>query len=91
MVELDLVKPCVRCVMTTYDQNTGVKENNEPIATLAKVRHGAADGLKGVFFGQNAVPDKFGSIHVGDRVEILSTRPLHPALSQNALRYERNS
>ena len=32
------------------------------------------------FFGQNAIPRELGTIKVGNDVEILSKRPLHPAL-----------
>jgi uncharacterized protein len=31
-----LVKPCTRCVMTTVDQELGVKTGNEPLASLAR-------------------------------------------------------
>ena len=87
-VELEIVKPCARCVMTTIDQETGTRgESNEPISTLTKTRRGKGDGLQGVFFGQNAVPRMLGEICVGDEVRVLSTRPLHKALAETPLRY----
>ncbi len=33
-----LVKPCARCVLTTVDQATGVKDGKEPLKTLASFR-----------------------------------------------------
>jgi len=45
---------------------------NEPIDTLARFRRGA-DG--GIMFGQNAVPDDFGRIAVGDEVEVIEVGP----------------
>jgi len=86
-VELEIVKPCARCVMTTINQFTGESGDNEPLATLVKLRRGKGDGLQGVFFGQNAIPRKLGTIAVGDEVEILSTRPMHPAVAQATLKY----
>jgi len=87
-VVLEMVKPCARCVMITINQRTGEAANQEPLATLAKLRRGKADGLQGVFFGQNAIPRALGRIKVGDPVEILSCRPMHQALEQATLKYE---
>lgn len=86
--ELEISKPCQRCVLTTIDQQSGVKTgDNEPLKTLVATRAGNADGLKGVFFGQDALPRKLGTISVGDKVEILSTRKMHPVLAQAALHF----
>lgn len=87
-VVLEFVKPCARCVMTTINQHTGEKPNNEPMATLAQLRMGKADGLVGAFFGQNAIPRSLGTIKVGDDVLILSRRPMHLALEQVKLKFE---
>jgi uncharacterized protein YcbX len=65
-VELDVVKPCGRCSITTVDPITA-KTGKEPLATLATYR--ARDGE--VFFGQNCVHRSLGAIRVGDPVEIL--------------------
>ncbi len=65
-VELDIVKPCARCVITTVDQLTA-KTSKEPLATLATYR--ARDGE--VFFGQNCVHRSLASIRIGDPVEVL--------------------
>jgi uncharacterized protein YcbX len=70
---LRLVKPCSRCAVPTLDPMTGERPaGNEPIDTLARFRRGA-DG--GIMFGQNAVPDDFGWIAVGDEVEVIEVGP----------------
>jgi uncharacterized protein YcbX len=66
-IELDLVKPSGRCVITTIDQATG-EAGTEPLATLAKYRR--QDKL--VMFGQNCVHRSNGLLRVGDQVEIVS-------------------
>jgi uncharacterized protein YcbX len=72
-VVLRLVKPCGRCVVTTIDQETGVA-GKEPLTTLARLRK---QGSK-VLFGVNAVVEKEGTIAVGNRVTVLSTKPAGP-------------
>lgn len=69
-VVLDLVKPCIRCIMTTLDQSTGEKQGKEPLRALKALRSSKDARLNGVLFGWNAVPRKCGTIAVGDRVEI---------------------
>lgn len=83
---LEFVKPCSRCKMTTIDQIEGVSPSNEPMKTMGKVRRGKGNGLQGVFFGQNAVTRMLGTIKVGDEVEVLSKKPLHPALENAVLK-----
>ncbi|MBK8286726.1 MAG: MOSC domain-containing protein [Ahniella sp.] len=66
--EFDLVKPCVRCVLTTVDPETGTPHpDREPLRTLITYRRGA----KGVTFGMNLIPRVFGTLQVGDPVEVL--------------------
>ena len=62
------VKPCARCVMTTIDQEDGVK-GQEPLRTLAAYR----TVNNKVMFGQNLLPKNFGILKRGDKVEVLST------------------
>jgi uncharacterized protein YcbX len=62
-VELSLVKPCARCVITTVDQESGV-QGKEPLRTLANYRK--KDGK--ILFGQNAVFDHPGKVEIGDTV-----------------------
>lgn len=65
-VTLKLVKPCVRCQVTTTDQRTGERPSDEPLATLASFRNDEAFG--GVTFGWNAVVTAPGIVRAGDRV-----------------------
>ncbi len=70
-VELELVKPCVRCVVTTLDPATGERLGPEPLTTLAKIRRSKVPDINGVLFGTNAVPRTLGEIAIGDVVEVL--------------------
>ncbi len=65
-VVLKLVKPCVRCVVTTTDQTTGMRTSDEPLNTLARFRNNPDFG--GVTFGWNAVVLTPGNISVSDQV-----------------------
>ena len=63
-----LVKPCARCVLTTVDQATGVKDGKEPMKTLASFR--TFDGK--VLFGQNLIAENpGGTVRTGDDIEVL--------------------
>jgi uncharacterized protein YcbX len=67
-IELDLVKPCSRCVFTTVDFDKGEFEpSGEPLKTLITYRRGE----RGVTFGQNVIPRGTGTLRVGDEVEVL--------------------
>jgi len=66
-VRLSLVKPCSRCVMTTVDPETGVKDAAvQPLRTLSGYRR--TD--EGVIFGMNAIHESSGTIRVGDSVTV---------------------
>lgn len=62
-LEFQIVKPCARCVMTTIDQESGVK-GKEPLKTLSSYR----TLNNKVYFGQNAVALQSGKISVGDLI-----------------------
>jgi len=64
-----VVKPCARCVVTTTDQRTGIR-NREPLRTLATFRR--VDDK--VLFGENLIHDGPGPVSRGDRVEVLEWR-----------------
>ena len=65
------VKGCARCVITTIDPDTAVRDK-EPIASLARVRRW--DGA--TWFGINLVPDTYDvTIRVGDEFEVLEAVP----------------
>lgn len=66
-IDIDVVKPCARCTITTVDPATGRRDGGEPLATLGTYRRGE----RGVLFGQNAVPRITGEISVGDPVRVL--------------------
>lgn len=66
------VKPCGRCVMTTIDQELGVKSGKDPLATLSKYRKAG----NSVLFGQNLVGTQLGAVSVGDEIKVLSRSKL---------------
>lgn len=68
-VEFERVKPCVRCVITTTDQQSGERRGPEPLRTLALYRR---DEKGGVLFGQNLIARGTGTVRVGDIVEVES-------------------
>ncbi|WP_106396495.1 MOSC domain-containing protein [Actinocorallia populi] len=68
--EIELIKPCGRCVITTVDQETGVK-GRQPLAALARYRAREFEGQRQAMFGQNAIPRTTGNLKVGDPVEVL--------------------
>lgn len=62
-------KPCGRCVMTTVDQESGIKAaDGEPLRLLSTFRR---DEAGRIVFGQNLIPDGPGRIAQGDAVEVL--------------------
>jgi uncharacterized protein YcbX len=67
-VPFRVVKPCGRCVVTTIDQQTGVR-GRQPLKMLGRHRRFG----KQLVFGQNLIPDRTGVIRVGDPVEVLES------------------
>lgn len=66
----DIVKPSSRCVLTTVDPDTGVKDSGlQPLRMLASYRR-TSDG---VIFGQNAIHETPGVIHVDDSVTVIES------------------
>ena len=68
-VEVAVVKPCARCVVTTIDKET-LAQSKKPLKTLASYRK--RDG--GAMFGQNVIPLNEGRLELGMNVEILFTQ-----------------
>ena len=66
-IDVDVVKPCERCVITTVDIDSATA-GREPLRTLAGYRK---QGSK-VLFGQNAVHRQLGSLSIGDAITVLS-------------------
>jgi len=69
-VELELVKPCERCVLITRDPLTGERSPaSEPLRTLARIHR---DDRGRVCFGHNLMVTKPGLIKAGARVRVLA-------------------
>lgn len=64
-IPLRVVKPCVRCTITTVDTETA-ERGKEPLRTLATFRARGND----VLFGQNLLHSANGWLHVGDAVVV---------------------
>ncbi|HZB32561.1 MAG TPA: MOSC N-terminal beta barrel domain-containing protein [Streptosporangiaceae bacterium] len=64
-VEIELIAPCGRCVLTTIDQQTGV-QGGEPLRTLATYRTQDFAGRREIMFGRLAIPRTFGMIATQD-------------------------
>lgn len=65
-IDIALVKPCARCVVTTIDKETLAK-SKEPLKILEKYRRHPL----GAIFGMNAIPLNTGRLELGMNVEIL--------------------
>ena len=67
-VELRVLKPCSRCILTTIDPATGERSaDREPMTTLKTYREREGE----IWFGQNLVSDGPGLVEVGMEVEVL--------------------
>jgi uncharacterized protein YcbX len=79
--EFSIVKPCTRCIVTTIDQEMGMKTGKEPLAALGRAYFlSAAFGqvpVKGAIFGENAIATRLGALAVGDPVRVLEEKPPH--------------
>ncbi|GAA3394352.1 MOSC domain-containing protein [Cryptosporangium minutisporangium] len=64
--ELAFAKRCIRCVVTTVDQETGRKQGPEPLRTLAAFRRDSS----GVAFGVKLSVLRGGKVSVGDELEV---------------------
>lgn len=68
-VIFDVVKPCTRCVMTTYHPDTLERmPKSEPLKTLASYRRNDKGEVE---FGQNIIPRNEGIIQLGDQIELI--------------------
>ena len=72
-IELRVVKPCARCVVTTVDPGTG-RKGVEPLRTLARYRKKGGS----VYFGQNAIHVAPGRLEEGTPVEVLEADSPRP-------------
>ncbi len=63
-----VVKPCARCVVTTIDPETGIRdEADEPLRTMLSFRR---DKRGQPIFGQNLIPRGGDVVRVGDPVTV---------------------
>lgn len=69
-ISFSAVKPCARCVVTTIDQETGLK-GKEPLRTLNKYRQ-----LNNkLYFGQNILYKGAGMLRIGDELKVMQRQP----------------
>jgi uncharacterized protein len=73
-LEIDLVKPCSRCQVTTLDPGSGaVHPRSEPLRTLATFRRrNLGDKKNLVMFAVNAIARGRGRLQRGQSVEVLA-------------------
>ncbi|MFI0447754.1 MOSC domain-containing protein [Actinomadura sp. 6N118] len=64
-VEIELIRPCGRCVIINTDQDTG-RRGREPLRTLAGYRTSSFEGSRAIMFGRLGVPRGVGTLRVGD-------------------------
>jgi uncharacterized protein len=74
-IDFRLPKPCSRCSITTIDPLTG-QQGKEPLRTLNRTRKWDNQ----VFFGQNALHDGPGELHIDDALIVLSQGSRQPPL-----------
>ena len=83
-----IVKPCTRCVMTTIDQELGVKTGKEPLASLGRAYFLSTSfgpsPVKGAIFGENAIATRHGTLALGDAVRVLEEKPRHAFRAEEA-------
>lgn len=72
-IEFEVAKPCSRCIMTTVNPTTGVKNTQQqPLKTLKEYRQ-VENG--DVMFGQNLIALNKGQLCLGDKVTIIEQQP----------------
>ncbi|WP_052537504.1 MOSC domain-containing protein [Gloeocapsa sp. PCC 73106] len=78
-VDFAVVKPCIRCVITTINQDTGAKDQfKEPLRTLSTFRQFTDTGI---LFGENMISRSQGIIKIGDQVQVLAKRNKHTGIA----------
>ena len=73
-IRFDFVKPCARCIMTTQDQQSGLREGANPIPAMGRIRMSGDRRVPGPLFGWNAVPRAEGTIRLGDTATVAGLR-----------------
>ena len=71
-IEFKVSKPCERCIFTTINPDTGIKDaQQQPLSTLKTYRQ-ASNGE--VLFGQNLIPLTRGRIKQGDKLTVIRSQ-----------------
>ncbi len=75
-VEFELRKPCTRCIFTTINPDTAIKDSHqEPITSLKAYRQAAEGELEGeILFGQYLIPLNQGQIKLTDTVTVIKKK-----------------
>lgn len=63
--EIELIRPCGRCVIVNIDQDTA-RRAPHPLRALAGYRTERFAGTREVMFGRLGIPRELGVLHVGD-------------------------
>lgn len=88
-VIFDVIKPCSRCILTTFNPETGKKySHGEPLSVLQQFRTNSQKP-KDIDFGINLIARNNGIIRYGDNIEILEQHP--PAIYLNLPSMEKDS
>ncbi|MCF6263071.1 MAG: MOSC domain-containing protein [Xanthomonadales bacterium] len=67
-LELQATKTCVRCILTTADPQTGVRDpQREPLKTLSRIH---CQKNRGAIFGMQFVALNSGTVKIGDHLKI---------------------
>lgn len=75
----NVVKPCDRCIVPTFDQRTGdARSDNQPTRALTRIRRSADERVKGALFGWYMIARTSGSIRLGDEVNVIERRESWP-------------
>jgi uncharacterized protein len=64
----DVVGPCARCIVITTDQDTGARQGQEPLRSLARLRKQG----NAIVFGMHLSPLTLGKVQIGDCVDLLA-------------------
>ncbi|MGJ6960409.1 MOSC domain-containing protein [Streptosporangium sp. G11] len=67
--EIELIKPCGRCVIINVDQDSA-RRSGEPLRVLAGYRTRVFEGDRGIMFGRLGIPRALGTIAIGDAVSV---------------------
>ncbi|MES9542997.1 MOSC N-terminal beta barrel domain-containing protein [Actinomadura sp. NPDC000600] len=70
-VEIELVRPCGRCVIVNTDQETA-RRSPEPLRALARYRTERFAGVREIMFGRLGIPRALGALHVDDELSATS-------------------